>query len=253
MGTRLTGKRALITGAASGIGLATARRFALEGSAVGLVDINEEAVAAAVERIEAAGGRAYGLTADVSSEGEISAAIDSAEQAFGGLDVVVANAATQVAGSHAPIDELDADVWRRMIDVNLTGTFLTCKHAIRSLKRSGGGSLICTGSPTGMIAMAPGAYSSAKAGVMGLVRILARESAADGIRVNSVVPGLTDTPFVADLMANETLFDAVIADVPLGRPGTAEEVASMMTFLASDESSYATGALFIVDGGRTAV
>lgn len=253
MSVRLAGKRAVITGAASGIGRATAIRFASEGARVGLVDVDGAGLADAVSAIEAAGGRAIALPADVCREAEISAAVQSAEQMFGGLDVAVANAAVHLAGSRVRIHELESDVWQRMIDVNLTGVFLTCKYAIRALLRNGGGSVICTGSPTGLRGKSPGAYSASKGGVMSLARAIAYEYAPDGIRVNTVVPGLTETRLVADLMANDVSREAAMADIPLGRPGTPDEIASIMVFLASDEASYATGALFVVDGGRTAV
>ena len=256
MGDRLANKRALVTGAGSGIGRSTAIRFAVEGATVALVDVNREHVEGVAAEITALGGRASALVADVCVEEEIAAAVESGEQQLSGLDVVVANAAVSpghLEGGLARVDELDAAVWRHIVDVNLTGAFLTCKHAVRALLRSGGGSLICTGSPTGLRGMSQSAYSASKAGVMGLMRVIAYEYADDGIRANSVVPGFTDTPFVAELNANRPARDAVVARVPLKRAAHPDEIASMMLFLASDESSYATGALFVVDGGRTAV
>jgi NAD(P)-dependent dehydrogenase (short-subunit alcohol dehydrogenase family) len=150
--------------------------------------------------------------------------------------------------------ELEAAVWRRTVDVNLTGAFLTCKHALRAmLAQGGGGSLVLTGSPTGLLGCAPGfsAYSASKAGVHGLMRVLAADYAGEGIRVNAVVPGFTDTPLVVGIDPEDRV--RLLASIPLGRQGAAEEVASMMVFLASDESRYCTGGFYMVDGGLTSV
>jgi NAD(P)-dependent dehydrogenase (short-subunit alcohol dehydrogenase family) len=228
---RLKGKRALITGAASGIGRATALRFTAEGAEVA----------------------PFG--ADITVEEEVAAAFDAAVAEMGGLDVVVANAAIQLFGSDARVHELDTDVWDRTIAVNLRGTFLTCKYGVRALLSAGGGSLICTGSPTGMFGGAPDftAYSASKAGVHGMARAIANGYAAQGIRCNVVVPGFTATPLVASILDDPHETARVLSTVPMCRPGTPEEVASAMVYLASDEASYVTGAMFTVDGGQTAI
>ena len=141
-----------------------------------------------------------------------------------------------------------------MIDVNLTGIFLACKHGIRALLRGGGGSVVCTASPTGLFGSAPGldAYSSSKAGVYGLIRVLASDYAPEGIRVNGVIPGYTDTP-MNDYVQHPEGHDRIVATIPLGRQGTAAEVANVMAFLACDEASYVTGAVWAADGGMTAI
>ncbi|HZS89271.1 MAG TPA: SDR family NAD(P)-dependent oxidoreductase [Chloroflexota bacterium] len=255
MSGRIAGKRAIISGAGSGMGRAAALRFAREGARVGLIDIDEGAARETSERIAAEGGESLVLVADVRVEEQVAAAVQRAVGAWGGLDVVVANAAIELFGQDARADQLELSVWQKTIDVNLTGIFLTCKHGIRALLASGGGSVVVTASPTGLFGLAPGfdAYSASKAGVYGLVRVMANDYARDGIRVNAVIPGFTDTPMVRTVMADAAERERLIATIPLGRPGTAEEVAAMMLFLASDEASYATGAAFVVDGGMTAI
>ena len=250
---RLEGKRAVVTGGGSGIGRATAFRFADEGARVGVIDLDEGGVHETVAEIVAGGGVARGTVADVTMEGEIRAAIGDTAAEWDGLDVVVPNAAVQLFGEDDRADRLELEVWGRTLGVNLTGVFLTCKHGIRALLESGGGSVVCTGSPTGLFGLAPGfdAYSASKAGVHGLVRVLAIDYAADGIRVNAVVPGFTETPLVRQVTGSER--EALLHRIPLGRPGSPQEVASMILFLASDDSSYATGGIFCVDGGLTAI
>ena len=255
MGGRLAGKRTVITGGASGIGLATALRFASEGARVGIIDIDGPGVEAAADRIEAAGGEALRLVADVTVEASVEAAFEAVVAAWGALDVVVANAGIEMLGADTRVHELDAAVWDRMIAVNLTGQFHASKHGIRALRLAGGGSLICTVSPcsvTGMCAPET-AYSASKAGVLGLMRVMAADYAPEGIRVNGVLPGFIDTPMNAPVMVDPTQVEQWVASIPVRRIGRAEEVANMMVFLASDESSYAIGGVFTVDGGQTAI
>jgi 3-oxoacyl-[acyl-carrier protein] reductase len=180
--------------------------------------------------------------------------VAAAVEAWGGLDAVVANAAIEPAGEDTRAHELDLAVWRRVIEINLTGAFLTCKHGIRALLAAGGGAVVCTASPTGLLGIAPDetAYSAGKAGVIGLVRTLAAAYAADGIRVNAVVPGVTDTRLAHPYLDEPASRAELRWRVPLARPATPDEVAAVIAFLAGDESSYVTGALYPVDGGLTA-
>jgi len=255
VGGRVESKRAIVTGAGSGIGRAASVLLASEGARVGLVDVDAAAAEATAESIAADGGEALALPADVTDEEHVRRAVRAATAAWGGLDVVVANAAVQLFGEDDRVDRLDLAVWDRTIAVNLTGVFLTCKHGLAANLAAGGGSVIVTGSPTGLFGIGAGfaAYSSSKAGVFGLARVMAADYAAEGIRVNVVVPGFTDTPLVESIMANAGERDDLLRKTPLGRPGTAEEVAAMILFLASDESSFATGGFFTVDGGMTAL
>lgn len=253
---RIPGKRAVVTGAGSGIGRATAVRFAREGARVGVLDRDGDAVRDVVEEIAALGGTAVGLPCDVTAESEVEAAMGRAAELWGGgLDVVVANAGVQLFDLDAAAHLLDAEVFDRTHAVNLRGTFLVCKHGLRAMLAAGGGSLILTGSPTGLFGGGRGftAYSSSKAGVVGLARVIAADYAEHGIRCNVVVPGFTSTPLVSSITGSPRRNADLLATVPLGRAGTPDDVASMMLFLASDESTYATGALFTVDGGQTAV
>ena len=252
---RIAGKRAIITGAGMGIGRATAIRFAREGARVGLIDINRTAVDEVVSRITDSGGEALPLIADVSQEDQVSHAVEQAAERWGGLDIVVANAGIELVGEDARVHELAKEVWDRTIGVNLTGIFLACKYGIRALLASGGGSVVCTASPTGLFGCAPtySAYSASKAGVYGLTRVMANDYARLGIRVNCVIPGFTNTPMTTYFMQNDEQREGLLQSIPLGRPGEAEEVAAVMLFLASDEASYVTGAAWASDGGMTAI
>jgi NAD(P)-dependent dehydrogenase (short-subunit alcohol dehydrogenase family) len=158
----LEGKRAIVTGAGSGMGRAAALRFAAEGARVGLIDMDETAAGAVAAEIEAAGGEALVLRADVRSEDDVAAAVERAASAWGGLDVIVANAGVQLAGQDNRADRLELEVWQRTIDINLTGVFLTCKHGIRALL-AGGGAVVCTCSPTGQYGVAPATTPTARA------------------------------------------------------------------------------------------
>jgi 3-oxoacyl-[acyl-carrier protein] reductase len=233
----------LVTGAGSGIGRAVARRFAAAGARVTAVDRDADALA------ELGSGSIRAVVADVTDEAAMEAAVESA----GGLDVVISNAGVQLAGEDDRADRLDLEVWRRTLDINLTGMFLTCKHGIRALLRNGGGAVVLTTSPTGLFGCAPGydAYSASKAGVAGLVRVLAADYAGEGIRVNGVVPGYMNTPMTSWVKPSEHA--ALLETIPLRRAGEPDEVAAVVCFLASAEASYVTGALWAADGGMTAI
>ena len=194
----LDGRRAIVTGAGSGIGRHAALVCAREGARIGVLDVDEAAAAQTVADVTLAGGEALLLVADLTDEAQVEAAVDTAASTWGGLDSVIGCAGVQLAGQDDRADRLSLDVWHRTIDINLTGMFLISKHGIRRLLKTGGGTVVLVCSPTGLFGCAPGydAYSSSKAGVYGLIRVMAADYAADGIRVNGVVPGSSDrTPY----------------------------------------------------------
>lgn len=248
--TRLTGKTALVTGSATGIGLAVATRFAAEGARVVIADRDADAAQRAAAGI---GETARAVAVDISQEDQVSAAFTSLAADGWAPDVVVANAGVQLFGQDAPAADLDLDVWRKTIDVNLTGTFLTVKHAVRTMRERGGGSIILTGSPTGVNGEGRDftAYSASKAGIHGLARTVAAAYADDGIRVNAVVPAYTETSLVTTISDDPEARAAIVGRIPLGRAGTPADVEGIMLFLASDDGAFATGSLFAVDGGMT--
>lgn len=246
---RLEGKIAVVTGAASGIGQEVARAFAREGATVGLLDRNAAPLEATVAEI---GEGAFPLVTDVTDEASVAAAFDDVRRRHGRLDILLTCAAVQLIGEDAPVHDLDIDVWQRTHDVNLRGVFLTCKHGVRLMMESGdGGSIINTGSPTGLTMSGAGwhAYSSSKAGVMGLTRVMAADYAQHGIRVNGIVPGTIATTLTKPLVDDPETYDTLVSLHPIGRIGTPEDLAGIAVFLASDESRFATGSHFHVDGG----
>lgn len=248
-------RRCLVTGGAKGIGRATAARLAAQRSRVALLDLDADALEEAAGALSAGGIELLALHADVSDENAVADAVARAAGAWGGLDVVVANAAVQLTGRDDRADRLDAAVWRRTIDVNLTGVFHTVKHGIAALLRSGGGAVVCVASPAGLYGLAPGldAYSASKAGVCGLVRVMAHDYATEGIRVNGVLPGVTETPMNRWWTEDPVVRADLEASIPMGRAATADEIAAVIAFLASDDASYVNGALWAVDGGLTAI
>ena len=249
---QLEGKTALVTGAALGIGLAVATRFVREGARVVLADRNGEGAAKAAAAL---GENARAVTMDISDEDAVAAGFAVIEADGWAPDVVVANAGVQLFGQDAQAAELDLDVWRRTVDINLTGTFLTVKHAVRSMLPRGGGSIILTGSPTGVNGEGKDftAYSATKAGIHGLGRTVAAAYADRGIRVNTVQPAYTETPLVAAISEDPALRAAIVSRIPIGRAGTPDDVAGIMVYLASDDGAFATGAIFQVDGGMTSL
>lgn len=250
MTTRLAGKTALVTGGAAGIGRAVADRFGREGARVVYADRDAERAAAAVQE---APFEARAVAMDVSDEESVAAAFDALARDGWAPDVVVSNAGVQLFGQDAPVADLDLDVWRRTIDINLTGAFLVLKYAVRTMLEIGGGSIILTGSPTAVRGEGWDftAYSTSKAGVHGLGRTVAAAYAQRGIRVNTVGPAYTETGLVQTITDDDEARAAIIGRIPMGRAGRPEDLEGVMVFLAGDESAFATGALFAVDGGMT--
>ncbi len=248
--SRLQGKTALVTGSGTGIGRAVAERFAREGARVVIADRDQSAAA---DTAQAIGAAARAVVLDISDEASVEAAFAELAEAGWSPVVVVANAGVQLFGQDAKAADLDLAVWQRTIAVNLTGTFLTVKHAVRTMLRNGGGSIIVTGSPTGINGEGAEftAYSASKAGIHGMARTVAAAYADKNIRVNTVVPAYTETGLVTTISDDPGSRAAIIGRIPLGRAGTPHDVEGIMVFLASDDGAFATGAIFTVDGGMS--
>ena len=248
---RLQGKRAIVTGAGSGIGRASARLFAAEGAAVLVVDKLASAVEETAAQIRSAGGKIVALAADAGSEADVRSFIDKAITELGGLDVVYANAG--ISGGLVPLLEQTVEQWQEILRVNLIGPFLAIKHAAPHMIQQGKGSIICTASVAGLRASAGGnPYSASKAGVISLAQTAANSLTGTGVRVNAVCPGLIETGMTRPIFdrARERGTEGKIGQLnPLQRPGQPEEIAAMALFLASDEASYVNGQAFAVDGG----
>ncbi len=243
----LEGKVAIVTGASSGIGFATAKLFASEGACVVATARRQEALDVLVEEIVGSGGRAVALAGDVRDERLAQALVTEAIGRFGGLDVAFNNAGS--AGALGPAHELTADAWRETLDTNLTGAFLGAKYQVPALLERGGGALIFTSSFVGYSVGMPGmaAYAASKAGLVGLTKTLAAELGPRGVRVNALLPGGTNTP---GMTADTPEALAWVAGLhALKRIAAPEEIAKAALFLASDASSFMTGAALLADGG----
>ncbi len=252
---RLAGKVALLTGAAVGLGRAAATRFAREGASVVVADVNERDGAALAEQLKSEGFDALFVRTDVSQECAVHALFETALSRYGRLDVLYNNAAVLLPGQDLPIHELSLETWDHVMGINLRGSFLCAKQAVTAMLANGGGSIIFLGSPTGLVGCAPAltAYSTSKAAVMGLTKVMAAAYARNNIRVNSIVPGTMDTPMNAYILADAAVREQYREAVPVGRLGTPQDIEGIALFLASDESAYCTGGLYMCDGGLTAV
>ena len=248
---QLSGKLAVITGAATGIGRATALLFAQEGATVAIGDINEAGGRQTAADIEAAGGRASFVGCDVTEAADVEVLMRAAAETMGGIDVIVNNAGAQRSGR---VTEFAEEEWDLLMQVNPRSCFLGVKYGVPYLRQRGGGVIVNVASLAGLKG-GPGmtAYSASKGAIVAFTKALAPELAPDGIRVNAMCPGWIDTPFnqpAIDFMGGRAAQDQVVQQiVPMGRQGTPEEIASGMLFLASDASSYMTGQALVIDGG----
>jgi NAD(P)-dependent dehydrogenase (short-subunit alcohol dehydrogenase family) len=252
--TRLAGKTALITGGGTGIGRACALLFAREGARVAVAGRSAEPLRAVVAEIERAGGQALAVTCDVTQAEQVERAVRATAERFGALNVVVNNAGVLALGS---VEQTPESEWARVLGVNLTGTFLVSRAALPELRKAGGGSIVNIGSLYGLIGLKNrAAYAASKGGVTQLTRSMALDHAHEGIRVNCVCPAIVETEMIQQVFASQpdpaALRRQRIEQIPLGRMGRPEDVAQLALFLASDESSWMTGAALPLDGGLSA-
>lgn len=250
---RLDDKVALITGAAGGIGRVAAELFAAEGARVVVADIVEGDGKAAVDAIRDAGGEAAFVKADVSDASDAGAMVDFAVGRFGGLHVLYGNAGILPPDDAGTLDTPEA-TWERVMAVNLKGVWLGCRYGIPAMLDSGGGSIVNVSSLVALMGSAVPqiAYTASKGGVLAMTREIAVEYARRGIRANVLCPGPIETPLMAELMADPQWAARRLVHIPMGRTGQATEIARAALFLASDDSSFMTGATLVVDGGITA-
>jgi NAD(P)-dependent dehydrogenase (short-subunit alcohol dehydrogenase family) len=248
--SRLAGKVALVTGGNAGIGEAIAKAFAKEGAAVVITGRRQDELDRVVSEIERQPGRAFAVAGSVTDDRHARHAVEQAVRDFGALDILVNNAGVGEFGRR--LHEVDDATWARVLDVNLTGVFHMTRAAVSHMLTRQRGSIVNISSIASVVGipMLP-AYAASKGALDALTRAVAIDYAKDGIRCNVVNPGLISTPMAAPLMANPEQLDPILAQYPIRRPGTPEEVAHLVVYLASDEAAWVTGATYMIDGGMT--
>ncbi|HBY47581.1 MAG TPA: SDR family oxidoreductase [Thermomicrobiales bacterium] len=251
--SRLAGKRVIISGGSTGIGAAIVRRFVAEGAAVAILDVNlagaEELTSAIVGN-----GSTFALQCDVGDVESVAAAVDTAAERLGGLDIVVANAAVGTVVVGGTVETIEPERWDRAFDVNARGVYALCRTALPHLRAAGGGSIVVTSSSSALIGVGTRpthAYAATKGALLSLVRALAVTYGPEGIRVNALTPGFVRTRLTADVVADPAALAAATEMIPLRRIAEPEELAACALFLASDEASFVTGAMLVADGGQT--
>ncbi|NII10971.1 SDR family oxidoreductase [Oleiagrimonas sp. C23AA] len=247
-----SGQVAMVTGAASGMGLATARAFAEAGAAVTLTDINAQGLDAATQDLSAAGHQVIGLAGDIRDEAHVKSVVEQTVKTFGRLDAAFNNAGIQSQAVETA--DVPSDVFDRINAINLRGVWLGMKYQLLQMRAQGSGAIVNNSSLGGLVGV-PGraAYHAAKHGLIGLTKSAGLEYAARGIRVNAICPGIVETPMVADMLKGETaVMNDMLKDVPMARLGKAQEVADAVLWLCSPGASFIVGAALPVDGGYTA-
>jgi NAD(P)-dependent dehydrogenase (short-subunit alcohol dehydrogenase family) len=251
----LTGKIAIVTGAASGLGRAVALRFACEGACVVAADTNEADGTSLNREFSERGCEGAFVRTDISDEASVRNLFDVTLSRYDRVDILYNNAAVLSYELDSQVQDLSVETWDYIMATNLRGPFLCSKYAVPSMVKQNGGSIINLGSPTGLNGCAPNltAYSTSKAGIIGLTRVMAAAHARHNIRVNAIIPGTMDTPMNGSLFSDGELREKYREAVPLGRLGTPKDIEGLAVFLASEQSAYCTGGIYACDGGLTAV
>lgn len=253
MSLRLKHKVAVVTGGGAGLGRAVAQRFAAEGGRVVIAEVDERRGRETVESIRSRDAEVTFIKTDVAEEVEVIALAEEVRKRYGSIDILYNNAAILFHGQDAKAHELSLDIWDRTMRVNLRGFWLCTKYLIPMMLAKGG-AIIHVGSPTALNGTGAGltAYSASKGGILGLTKVMAVDYASSNIRVNCIIPGVMDTPMNQDFLHDEAVGAKQIARIPLGRLGVAEDIAGLAVFLASEDSLYCTGGLYLADGGLMA-
>lgn len=253
---RLSGKIAIISGGATGIGAATARRFVIEGAAVAVLDVNTMAGRALVQELNAVGGHARFFDCDVSDVGGVADAVEHAVRDLGGVDIVFANAGVGTVVVGGTVETIDLDHWDLAFGVNARGVYALCRAALPAMRARGGGSIVMTSSSSALVGTGgrpTHAYAATKGALVSLTRAMAVTYGPENIRVNALAPGFVRTRLTEDVLSDPAQVEAALREIPLRRVAEPEELAACALFLASDEASFVTGATLVADGGQTVV